>query len=509
MKNTFIACSLLLLQTCMSFAQYQPPVFTSTDRLQKIEATWPLIDQLFKEYAHQNNFPGFAYGLMVDGQLIRTGSTGFTDLDKKIPASPQSQFRIASMSKSFTTMAILQLRDAGKLSLDDPAEKYIAALKTVKLLTTDAPKITIRHLLTHAAGFPEDNPWGDRQLADTNQELMQLIQSSPAFSNVPGIAYEYSNLGITLLGYVIEKVSGKPYQQYINEQVLKPLGMNNTHWEYTKVPASALAHGYRWHNNQWKEEALLHDGAYGAMGGLITSVEDFGKYMALHAAAWPPRNDTDNNPLKRASIREMHQPWNFNTLSPQSKTPNGKPCPTTSAYGYGLAWLRDCDNKVFVGHSGGLPGFGSNWRIMPDYGIGVVCMANLTYAPTGGINLRVLDTLIAKAQLKPRPLPASDILKKRQSELVSFLPDWNNADKSSIFAENFFADYLIKDLKDEANFLFKKSGKILKVRDIIPENQLRGAFVLEGEKANLMVSFTLTPENPPTIQEYHIWEIKK
>lgn len=485
---------------------YQPPVFTDAQRTKKIEATFPIIDKIYQDHAQQSHFPGFVYGIVVDGKLVHTGNMGYTDVSKKIPATTQSLFRIASMSKSFTAMAVLQLRDAGKLHLDDRADKYIPEMKKMKLLTADAPAITIRHLLTHAAGFPEDNPWGDRQLADTNEELLKLVQSPVSFSNAPGITYEYSNLGITLLGYLIQQVSGKTYQQYINDNILKPLGMTHTKWEYSEIPADKLAHGYRWRDGQWVDEPLLHDGAYGAMGGLITSIDDFSKYMALHLAAWPPKDDTDKGPLKRSSIREMHQPWNISGFAPQYKYASGRPCGTVSAYCYGLNWLRDCENRVYVGHSGGLPGFGSNWRILPEYGIGVVCFANLTYASTVPINLKVLDTLIVSAHLQPRQLPASAILKQRQKELTQLLPDWNNAEKSGLFAENFFADYVLNDLKNESKALFAKAGKIINVKEIVPENQLRGTYILEGEKATLKVSFTLTPEASPLIQEYHIGE---
>jgi CubicO group peptidase (beta-lactamase class C family) len=508
MKNYILTVSLFAIINYATGQSYQPPVFTDTDRLKKIEAILPAIDKIYQDYAEKNHFPGFVYGIVVDGKLIHTGQSGYTDLSKKIVATAQSEFRIASMSKSFTTMAIMKLRDAGKLNLDDPAEKYIPQMKKIKPLTIDAPAITIRHLLTHAAGFPEDNPWGDRQLADTNQELLQLV-SNAAFSNVPGVAYEYSNLGITLLGYIINKITGQPYQKYINEQIIKPLGMTHTHWEYADVPADKLSHGYRWQDDQWLEEALLHDGAYGAMGGLITSVEDFSKYMALHIAAWPPKNDLDTGPLKRSSLREMHQPWNISAFNPTYKYPNGRACGIVTAYCYGLNWLRDCDNRVYVGHSGGLPGFGSHWRFLPEYGVGVVSMANRTYAPAGLVNLQVLDTLIIGAQLKPRTLPPSDILKKRQNELVKLLPDWKNAEKSGIFAENFFADYVIDALRKESKSVFEKVGKILTVKDLIPENQLRGAFMLIGEKADISVSFTLTPESQPLIQEYHIREVEK
>ncbi|HVE61865.1 MAG TPA: serine hydrolase domain-containing protein [Chitinophagaceae bacterium] len=484
------------------------PYFDDSNRIEKIKATQAVVAKMYQDHAAKNNFPGFVYGIVADGKLVYSGSVGYTNVEKKILASTTSAFRIASMSKSFTALAIVQLRDAGKLKLDEPASTYIPEMKKLKYAASDAPAITVRHLMTHSAGFPEDNPWGDRQLADTDKELLDLIQTV-SFSNVPGVAYEYSNLGFALLGKIITNVSGKPYQQYINENVLKPLGMNNTYWEYTKVPGEKLALGYRWLNNQWIIEPLLRDGSYGAMGGLMTTIEDFTKYMDLHLSAWPPKSGKENNILKRSSLREMQTTGMFSGLNTRFRYPNGRPCALATVYAYGLGWTKDCEGKVWVGHSGGLPGFGSQWRMFPDYGIGVVAFANLTYAPTGTINLAVLDTIIKMADLKPRAIPVSPILEQRKNELVKLLPDWKNAEKSGFFAENFFPDNPVDSLRKQSIDLFAKAGKILSVKEIVPENNLRGSFLLEGEKANLMVMFTLTPENPPLIQEYHIWEVKK
>jgi CubicO group peptidase (beta-lactamase class C family) len=494
----------------ISFAQttYNPPFFKDSNRLGKVNSTKAVIEALYRQQAEKNHFPGMVYGVMVDGKLAYTGSYGYTNIEKKTPASNTSCFRIASMSKSFTAMAILQLRDAGKLSLDDPAWKYIPEMKNIKYLTTDAPVITIRHLLTHAAGFPEDNPWGDRQLEDTDKDLLQTI-AKVSFSNVPGIAYEYSNLGFALLGKIITNVTRMPYQQYITEHIFRPLGMTHTYYEYAKVPDSLLAHGYRWENNQWKEEALLHDGSYGAMGGIITTMEDFARYMELQLSAWPARNGAENKVLKRSSLREMQKAANFSGLNAQFKYASGRSCPTAAAYAYGLRWLTDCDNRIFVGHTGGLPGFGSNWTIMPDYGIGVVCFGNVTYAPTAVFNLSVLDTLVSLAGLKKRAIPSSAILEQRKQELVKLLPGWNNAKQPGIFAENFFADYSLDALKKESARLYEKAGRITAVEELVPENNLRGSFILKGEKANIKISFTLTPEHPALIQEYHITEIAK
>ncbi len=489
-------------------ASYQSPFFSSNDRLQKIQALFPVVDKIYKDYAEKNHFPGYAFGIMLDGKLVCSGSGGYSDIDKKIPATTKSMFRIASMSKSFTAMAILKLRDEGKLKLDDPVYVYIPGMKGQKL-TNDAPEITIKNLLTHSAGFPEDNPWGDRQLADTDEDLLALINKGISFSNDPGLTYEYSNLGFAMLGYIIKKVTGMPYSEYIAKNIWTPLGMVQAEWEYTKVPANTLAHGYRWINDTWREETLLHDGIYGAMGGMITSIESFSKYVALHQSAWPPSNTAEAGPVKRGSIREMHQPWRFASLNANYKYPSGRGCPLAAAYAYGLRWTKDCEARETIGHSGGLPGFGSNWAILPEYGLGVIYFANVTYASTSIPNVMVMDTLIRMAQLKPRQLAPSNILTQRRNELIKLLPDFNNATGSGIFAENFFSDYFIDVMKKDANDAFAKAGKISKVQDVVPENQLRGSFIMEGEKANVWVSFTLTPENPALIQAYQIRAMDK
>ena len=153
----------------------------------------------------QRHVPGAAWGVIVDGQVAHLSAKGLRDVDADAPVDGDSVFRIASMTKSFTAMSILELRDEGKLSLDDPAERYVPEMAGLKYPTTDAPKITIRHLLSHAEGFPEDNPWGDRQLADTDEQLSQMLRTGIPFSNAPGIAYEYSNLGFAILGRIVDQ----------------------------------------------------------------------------------------------------------------------------------------------------------------------------------------------------------------------------------------------------------------------------------------------------------------
>jgi hypothetical protein len=162
-----------------------------------------------------------------------------------------------------------------------------------------------------------------------------------------------------------------------------------------------------------------------------------------------------------------------------------------------------------VGHTGGLPGFGSNWMMLTDYGVGVVSFGNLTYANAAAINMQVLDTLVRILGLKPGAVPVTGILEQRKKELLALLPGWEGAKESGIFAVNFFEDYFLDSLRKEAGAVFEKIGKVVKVGEMRAGNNLRGSFVIQGEMGSAEVRMTLTPENPAMIQEYHIRLIGK
>src|SRR5688572_6527257 len=282
-----------------------PAKFADPNRLAKLRAAFPEIDRLMREFAERSRVPGIAYGIIVDGQIAHTGTAGFRNTASRAPVDSATVFRIASMTKSFTAVGILQLRDAGRLSLDDPAERYVPELAGLRYPTSDAPRITIRNLLTHSAGFPEDNPWGDQQLAATNEEMARMMRGGIPFSNAPGVTYEYSNYGFAIRGRIIANVSGMPYPRYIDERVLKPLGMTVTTLEAASVPESRLALGYRRQDDAWLEEKQLPDGAFRAMGGILTSIGDLSRWVTFMLDAWPPRDGAESGPLRRSSLREM------------------------------------------------------------------------------------------------------------------------------------------------------------------------------------------------------------
>jgi CubicO group peptidase (beta-lactamase class C family) len=267
------------------------------------------VDKLFQDFAAANHVPGAAWGIIVGGELVHTGASGYRELTTRSAPSADTVFRIASMTKSFTAMSILKLRDEGTLALDDPAEKYVPELASLKYPTTDSPKITIRHLLSHSEGFPEDNPWGDQQLSISDEKLSEMLRGGIPFSNAPGLAYEYSNYGFMILGRIVSRASGVPYADYVAANILKPLGMTSTTLEPSKVPADRLAHGYRWEDGRWKEERQLPHGAGGSMGGMLTSINDLSKYVSVYVSAWPPHDGPETAPIRRASLREMQQLW--------------------------------------------------------------------------------------------------------------------------------------------------------------------------------------------------------
>ncbi|MEJ7805670.1 MAG: serine hydrolase domain-containing protein [Telluria sp.] len=471
----------------------------------RVQALLPQIDKMYVELAHKEHLPALVYGVVVDGKLIHSRALGFANVEEKIAATTSTQFRIASMTKSFVAMAALKLRDQGKLRLDDPVAQYLPEFRKVKLPTSDSPPLTIRMLMTMTTGLPEDNPWGDRQMALGNPALEKFVGAGLSFSSAPGDTFEYSNLGYVTLGKVVSKVAGMRFQDYITRHILVPLGMHNTSWEYAKVAPAQLALGYRWSGSAWEREPILHDGDAAAMGGLITTAEDFARYIGLHLSAWPARDGLDGGPLRRASLREMQLPkvftgFNTKTTLVDDKTLN----PKVSFYGYGLSALRDSVDVVTVGHSGGLPGYGSQFRFAPDHGIGVFAFSNLRYAPVYAPTAKVLATLLETGKLTAREVTPSAILLQRQQQVARLVQDWDEQLGRDITADNFFLDRSRADWVKEAGVQFAKIGTVLSVGVITAENRLRGTFPVVGEQGTLKVSFTLTPENDPKVQEVEL-----
>ena len=468
----------------------------------------PAIDSLMSAFAARAKVPGIAYGIIVDGKVVHIGVSGVRNTATGETVDTNTVFRIASMTKSFTALSILKLRDEGKLSLEDPAEKYIPELKGLAYPTTDSPKITIRHLLSHSAGFPEDNPWGDQQLADTDEQMAAMMRRGVPFSTAPGTSYEYSNYGFAILGRIVAKVSGVPYARYVRTNILLPLGMTSTTLESRDVPANRLAHGYRLQDGKWLEEAQLPDGAFGSMGGMLTSVSDLGKWVAFMLDAWPPRDGAERGPVKRSSVREMQQVVRYNGANAGRDAATNATTLSAGGYGYGLGVRTTCLFPTFVSHSGGLPGFGSIMRWLPEYGVGIVALGNLTYTGWGAPTQQALELLVKDRPLRePTPAP---ILAQRRDQVSRLVMHWDAALADSLASMNLFLDESKDRRRAAIEGVVAKAGSSCRNEGpMVAENRLRGRWRMRCKDGDLRVSITLAPTSPATVQFLEVTPMRR
>ena len=503
MKNTLalLAAAVVLTSTGLAQRGTNPPaVFKDPARKAKLATAFPEIDKMIGDFLQRSRVPGAAWGIVIDGELAHLGVSGFRELPSKSPVTRDSVFRIASMTKSFTAMAIMKLRDEGKLSLDTPAERYVPELKNLKYPTADSPRITVRDLMSHATGWPEDNPWGDQQLAATEAEFTRMLQTGIPFSNAPGMAYEYSNYGFAILGRIVTNVSGTPYRQYIATTILRPIGMTNTTLEPASVAKDKIAHGYRWEDEQWKEEPPLPDGAFGAMGGMLTSVADLSKYVGVFLDAFPPRDAAERGPVRRASLREMQQIWRARPAT-AGRSNAGVTTLNSGGYGYGLRISQNCTYGHIVAHSGGLPGFGSLMQWLPEYGVGIVAFGNLTYTGWGGVVNNAFEALAKTGGLEPRMQQPSDELVKMRDAVSALVMKWDDKQAEEMAAMNLFLDRSRDRRARDIQQVREKVGACTAPKDFdYVENALRGQWTMKCEKGDLRVSITLAPTIPPRVQ---------
>lgn len=481
-----------------------PPQFAAPARAKKLAAAFPEIEKLFNTWVERRRMPGAVLGIVVDGELVWVKTAGVQDTATKAPVTPDTVFRIASMTKSFTAMAILRLRDEGRLSLDDPVERHVPELASLAYPTKDSLAITIRHLLTHSEGFPEDNPWGDRQLAQPDETMRAWMRAGIPFSTAPDTAYEYSNYGFAILGQIVQRVARRPYHVYVREQILKPLGMPASTFEAKEVPRERIALGYRWRDEKWEAEELLSHGSFGAMGGLWTSARDLARYVAFLMSAFPPRDDVETGP----GAREMQQAWRSQGAIAFRTAVDAPLQLSSSAYGYGLGVSQDCRFGHVVGHGGGLPGYGSLMRWLPEYGVGIISMGNVTYAGWGGLFNDAFAALHRTGALEKRVVRPSPALAAMQRDVTQLVTKWDDALARRISADNLFMDEPADRRAKRHSEMMQKHGTCRAAEPINAENALRGDWRVPCERGWLNVSITLAPTAPvPLVQSLFVQSV--
>ena len=497
-KRPLMFATLLLL--CSAAPAAQPAPAPPSAAAGSFDQVRPAIDRHFREFQSTAHVPGIVWGIVRDGRLVHVGANGVQELESRRPVNADTLFRIASMSKAFTALAILKLRDQGRLRLDDPAERHVPELRRWRYPTSDSPRITVRDLLSHAGGFVTDDPWGDRQQVLSEAEFTRMLREGVPFTRSPETAFEYSNFGYALLGRIVTSASGRPYKDYIEQEIMRPLGMASSGFDVFASPQQRRALGYRWENDAWTREPDMAHGAFGAMGGVQTSLKEYARWVSFLLSAWPSRDGPEQGPARRSTVRELAQGLSFVQLRPRPGLEGTDPCNTAAAYAKGFIISQDCDLGTTLVHGGGYPGYGSFLLLLPDEGVGIFAFANRTYAGPAVPAFRAALELEKAGLLKGRPLPVSAGLAEAYRAAVAMYEAGSIEPGKRFLAMNFLMDRSSENWGREFTRLTEETGACRTDTPITATGALAGRFIWQCERADLIGNLLLAPTNPPTIQ---------
>jgi D-alanyl-D-alanine carboxypeptidase len=354
-----------------------------------LETAFATLDREIAADMQARAIPGLAIAIIHGRDTLWRHDYGLADLGRGEKVRPGTRFRLGSMSKLLTGLAIVQLRDAGKLDLDDPVTRHLPWFR----LADDAhPAITIRELLLHLSGLPREAPgasWTDRVMPTRNQlieALPEVAQAIPAETS-----WKYSNLGYAVLGLVIESASDESYAGYLTAHVLRPLGMADTVVE-PEPDMAMLATGYgaRGPDGTRAPRDFLAMAALTPAAGIVSTTGDMAKL-----AAWA-LNEAESPVLAAQSRREM--------LRIQAEFPD-------FSGGQGLGWeTHRAGNSTRIGHAGKAGGFAGRLALDPASKLGVVVLTNADENGPGKLADRALDLTAAAlaAATPPGPAPHAD-----------------------------------------------------------------------------------------------------
>lgn len=352
------------------------------------------LDGLYKTFFHEDGV-GCATLIAKNGKIVYQKGFGNANVELNVASAPNSVFRIGSITKQFTAVAILQLYEKGLLHLDDEIQKYIPDYPI------QPKKITIKNLLTHTSGIPNLTELNNLEIKHSPygaEELIDLFKDKP-LAFFPGDKYQYSNSNYIILGYLIEKLSVKKYAEYIKSNIFDKTGMTHSYYDNSAQIIRNRANGYDLDTayNVMNASFLNTTFPYSA-GGLLMTVEDYFKW---HQALWT------NTLIKKESLQEATTPFILN---------DG----TATGYGYGWALGNLLGSKT-IEHGGFINGFSCKELYLPQEDILVVVFSNNTF-----LNIRgIADQAAAIAANKPelKAIPISSKAKKRYTGTYRFSKD--------------------------------------------------------------------------------------
>ena len=419
-----------------------------------------------------------------------------------VPTTPGTVFRIASMSKSFLSAAVLVLRDRGLLDLHAPITRYVPYARVT--YRGEDVAMTGDLLLSNRAGLVEDNAWADRSLGTSRERIAALFEGGIALSAWPGTTYQYSNLGQALLGRAVENVTGRPVEEVVHEALLAPLGLERTAYVADGYDWEALAGGYRTFDEgaTFVPEPFVGSGALACIGSMFSTVDDIAVWMDFLGSAFTP-NPNRADVLSAESRREMQQ---AHTPIPVEDQVLGGPSLTGAGYGYGLVIEDDRRYGRVVQHSGGLPGFSSHMRWHASTGTGVVAFGNSDEFGARRVATAVLSQVLEGVDAPAavvRPWPATIV---SAGAIDAALRDGDRADRLPMLAQNVLQD-VQADVRDaRLTGCLEQIGGIRLEQQAFAERVVTAAteaelrWRIEGERGDLLVEVRMIGLPQPLVQ---------
>jgi CubicO group peptidase (beta-lactamase class C family) len=346
----------------------------------------------------RENIAGASMAIVHDQQVVWSRGFGHANVERRLAATPQTRYSICSISKLFTSMAAMRERDAGRLDIDQPVSAYLPWYNIRDVQRPDGP-VTARAIMSHVAGLPReaDTPyWSDVRFPDIATVRARLGEQTNLYRAYDHL--QYSNLGMALLGNVVEATSGQDYHAYIRANFLTPLGLTRTTSEIpVRMRGGELAIGYAARRTGWNRDAIpaYTLNALAPAAGFASTAEDLGRF-----ASWQFRllASGGENVLRSSTLREMQR---VHWMTPDS--PN-------ETWGLGFGTYQHA-GKTFVGHGGYCPGYRTTLMMRPQDKLAIVVLMNVDDGESGRIarqlyDLAGADIVRAAAALTPPAGPA-------------------------------------------------------------------------------------------------------
>jgi CubicO group peptidase (beta-lactamase class C family) len=360
--------------------------------------------RLVLEAQRIGRLPSVSAAVFRGEELVWSDAIGLADVEQRVEASPDTQYAIASITKTFTAVSVLQLHDAGKLDLDDPLAKHLPEA------THESP--TLRRMLAHASGLQREPPgeiWESLAFPDEKELLAGLAEAEQVLP--PMAAWHYSNLAYALLGIVVSRLSGMPFRDYVSERLLAPIGLSRTTWGPGEN--AALPYFVDPYSDAVQREPVLELGGKGGESGLYSTTADLARWGAFLC-------DPDESVLKATSVAEMHD---LNVMAEPD---------WTLGWGLGLE-LRRRGERIFGGHTGGFPGFLSILTYSRREGVGAIMLTNSSDWPKlSSTGLELAEA--ALEELAPELEPWAPEEAPPPPEIAPMLGRWWSEGSETIFS---------------------------------------------------------------------------